>query len=156
MIPVIEHQVLEHNWMTVEDFTNVIAVAGMTPGPIGTNSAIFVGYNTAGIFGAISAAAGMILPSLILVVLIATFFYKINDNKMVKSAFYGLRPIVTALIIYGAIRFAMRNGLIGDWSSQTVIIGLVFAASLFSLAYLKIHPFFVIVLSGLVGVAIFS
>lgn len=156
MIPVIERQVTDHGWMSTQEFTDVIAVAGMSPGPIGTNSAVFVGYSTAGFWGAVFSAAGMILPSLILVVLIATYFYRINQNTIVQSAFYGLRPIVTGLIIYGAIRFANSNGLIGELSSKTVITACIFAASLFALTYMRLHPFYVIVLSGLVGTAIFG
>jgi chromate transporter len=156
MIPVIERQVTNHNWMSIEDFTNVIAVAGMSPGPIGTNSAIFVGYKTAGLAGAVCSAAGMVLPSLIIVVLVATFFYKFDQNVWVKAAFYGLRPIITGLILFGAIRFAKSNHIIGEFSSDTVIAVCLFAASLFALMYVKLHPFYVIVLSGLVGIAIYG
>lgn len=156
MIPVIEQQVSSHGWMTTQEFTDAIAVAGMSPGPIGTNSAIFVGYKTAGLPGAIASAAGMVVPSLVIVIAVAAFFYKIHHNNWVKAAFYGLRPIITGLIIYGAIRFAVSNGVIGSLSTHTLIALLLFAASLFALLYVRLHPFFVIVLSGLVGIAIYG
>lgn len=156
MIPIIESEVSNHGWMTTQEFTDVIAVAGMSPGPIGTNSAIFVGYKTAGLPGAISATAGMVLPSLMIVIFVASFFYKMNENRFVKAAFYGLRPVITGLIFYGAIRFAISNQLIGDFSVNSVIMIGFFVVALVCLLYYRIHPLYVIVASGIVSVAIFS
>lgn len=68
MIPIIEIEVIKKGWMTTQEFTDVIAVAGMSPGPIATNSAIFVGYQVEGITGAIAAGLGMVIPSLLLVI----------------------------------------------------------------------------------------
>jgi len=67
-----------------------------------------------------------------------------------------LRPIITGLILFGAIRFAKSNHIIGAFSTETVISLSLFAASLFALMYIRLHPFFVIVLSGLVGIAIYG
>ena len=156
MIPVIEREVTAHQWMTIQDFTNVIAVAGMSPGPIGTNSAIFVGFKTAGLPGAIFAMLGMVLPSLLIVIAVAAFFYRIHGNKWVQYAFYGLRPIITGLIIYGAIRFGASNGVIAAVSPNMMIAVAIFAVSLFALLKMRMHPFYVIVLSGLVGAAVYS
>ncbi|WP_127578864.1 chromate transporter [Paenibacillus koleovorans] len=156
MIPVIEQQVASHGWMTLEDFTDAIAVAGMSPGPIGTNSAIFVGYNVAGTPGAVFSALGMVLPSLFIVILVGLGLSRIDKNKWVQMAFYGLRPIITGLIVYGAIRFAKNNHLIGSFSLDMVIALLIFAGSLLAMMKFRMHPFFVILLSGLTGVAIYS
>lgn len=156
MIPVIERQVTEHGWMSIQDFTDVIAVAGMSPGPIGTNSAIFVGYQVAGLSGAVFAAAGMVLPSLLIVILVGLFFSKMDKNKWVQSAFYGLRPIITGLIFYGAIRFAVSNHIIGVMSMDTLGALLFFGCSLIALLRFRMHPFYVIIISGLSGVAIYS
>ena len=152
MIPVIEIEVSNHGWMTTQEFTDVIAVAGMSPGPIATNSAIFVGYKTAELPGAIVSALGMVIPSLLIILIIATFFFKLNENRFVKSAFYGLRPIITGLIVYAAIRFAITNDVIGSLSWHTVGLVSIFGLSLFALIKLKMHPIFVIVLSGICGV----
>jgi chromate transporter len=156
MIPIIERQVTAHGWMTIQDFTDVIAVAGMSPGPIGTNSAIFVGYQVAKLPGAIFAAAGMVLPSLLIVILAGLFFSKIDRNRWVQSAFYGLRPIVTGLIFYGAVRFAISNHIIGELNGATLVAMLFFACSLLALLRFKMHPFFVIMISGLTGIAVYS
>src|SRR5690625_6219897 len=119
MIPIIETEVVSHGWMTVQEFTNIIATAGMSPGPMATNIAIFIGYQTAGILGAIVSALGMLLPSLIIILIISSFFNKANQNKYVQYAFYGLRPIVVGLIIYATIKFDIANHLIVSLSFQT-------------------------------------
>jgi chromate transporter len=157
MIPIIEMQVSQHGWMTAEKFTNMIAIAGMSPGPIATNSAVLVGYSTAGFSGATMAAIGILLPSLFLVIIIATFFKKFHDNPIVQSLFYGLKPLVASLIIYAAISFSLSNNLITEnISFHSVSLLLIFSGSLFALLKLRWHPLFVIVLSGLVGVALYS
>lgn len=156
MIPVIELEVSKHGWMTTQEFTDVIAIAGMSPGPIATNSAIFVGYKTAGLPGAIFSTLGMVLPSLIIILIIASFFYRLSDHKLVKSAFYGLRPVITGLIIYAAITFAISNNIIGELTWQTLSLIIIFVLSLFALIRLKLHPISVILMSGIIGIIIFS
>ncbi len=97
------------------------------------------------------------MPSLIIVVAVATFFYKIYKHKVVKSAFYGLRAIVTGLIFYGAIKFGLSSNMVTfDLTWYTMIAWIIFVSSLFALLKLKTHPLYVIVLSGLFGAAIFS
>lgn len=155
ILPVIEREVTRHGWMTTQEFIDVIAVAGMSPGPIATNTSIFVGYNTAGVPGAVVSTLGMAFPSFLIVVLVALFFYKVHKSKLVKSAFYGLRPIITALIIYGAYRFAKSNGLIGPLSVEMLIPLTIFVVSLVALLRFKLHPFYTIVMSGIAGVIIY-
>jgi len=156
MIPVIEMEVSKHGWLTTQEFTDVIAIAGMSPGPIATNSAIVVGYKTAGWAGATASALGMVLPSLIIILVVASFFYRINQNRLVKSAFYGLRPIITGFIVYAALRFAVSNEVIGviSWYSLSLLV--IFAASFFALVRFRVHPVFVISLAGMVGIFLYS
>ncbi|MGN8648088.1 chromate transporter [Gracilibacillus sp. HCP3S3_G5_1] len=155
MIPVIEREVSQHGWMTTQEFTDVIAVAGMSPGPIATNSAIFVGYQTAGFSGAVASALGMVIPSLLIILVIATFFFKFNELRLVKAAFYGLRPIITGLIIYAALNFAISNNVIGEVSFQTISLLIIFGLSFFALMKLRMHPLYVIALAGLFGVVLY-
>ena len=112
MIPIIETEVLKHGWMTTQQFTDVIAIAGMSPGPIAANSAILVGYSTSGVTGAIVSTLGILLPAIIIVIVVATFFIKLHHYPVVNFIFYGLRPIVTSLVVYAAIRFAVSNNMI--------------------------------------------
>lgn len=155
MIPVIEMEVSNHGWMTTQEFTDVIAIAGMSPGPIATNSAIFVGYQTAALPGAIVSAIAMVIPSLLIILIIATFFFKFNELKIVKSAFYGLRPIITGLILYAALNFAITNNVIGELSFETVSLAAIFGFSLFALMKWKLHPIVVIALAGVFGVVLY-
>jgi len=157
MIPVIETEVSQHGWMTTQQFTDVIAIAGMSPGPIAMNSAVLVGYSTAGVIGAIISALGILLPAIILVIVVGTFFIKLHHYLVVQSIFYGLRPIVTSLVIYAAISFALSNNMISPVISwKTVSLLLIFALSLIALLKLRWNPAYVIVLSGLVGVVLYS
>ncbi|MEQ6377881.1 chromate transporter [Bacillaceae bacterium S4-13-58] len=156
MIPVIEMEVSNHGWMTTQEFTDVIAIAGMSPGPIATNSAIFVGYKTAELPGAIVSALAMVIPSLLIILIIATFFFRFNEKPLVKSAFYGLRPIITGLIVYAAIKFAISNDVLStEVSWHTLSLLMIFGLSLFALIKLRMHPVLVIALSGIVGVVLY-
>lgn len=156
IIPIIEMEVIKKGWMSTQQFTDLIAIASMSPGPIATNSSILVGYKVQGIAGAIAAGLGMVLPSLILVILIAVFFYRIHKNKYVESAFYGLRPIITGLIGYAAIKFAISNHLVDSISWYSSSLLLIFALSLFALIKLRWHPALVILISGILGAAIYT
>lgn len=152
MIPVIDFEVTRHGWMTTREFTEIIAVAGMSPGPIATNSAIIVGYKTAGISGAIVSAIGMTLPTLILILFVSGIFFRYHETKWVKSAFYGLRPIITGLIIYAAIRFAISNHIVGGLSWHTLSLAAITVVSLVALIKFRIHPIAVLLASGVAGV----
>jgi chromate transporter len=156
MIPVIQHEVTAHQWMTDAKYAEGVALAGMSPGPIATNSAIFVGYHTAGIMGSIFAAIGIILPSIIAIVLLSIVFYKLADNKDFKSALYGLRPIIVALILFAAFRLALVNPHVNGWTWSTLVTALFLIAAFTAMYRFKMHPFAIILLSGLVGVAVYG
>lgn len=87
-----------YDWLSAESLPDMIAVSESTPGPIGINMATYAGFHAAGILGAITATCALILPSIIIIVLIAKFLAKFNENKLVQSSFSGLRPAVTGLI----------------------------------------------------------
>lgn len=157
MIPLIQQEAVErHHWMTTSEFSDVIATAGMSPGPIAANSAVFIGYSQMGFPGAMLAAAGMMLPSLLIILLIGSIFYKVQDHRIVKSAFYGLRAVITGLIIYAALLFAQNNGLFASWNWHMASQWLIYACCLIALFRYRMHPVHVILLSGLVGIAVYS
>lgn len=157
MIPLIQEEVvIRHGWLTLQQFSDVIAVAGMSPGPISTNSAIMIGYQQLGIWGAVVSALGMTLPSLLIILVVASIFYKINENTIVNAALYGLRSVITGLIIYVTFIFAVNNGVIASLSWQAISLMVIFIVSLVVLYKFKIHPIIVIVISGLVGIALYS
>ena len=100
MIPLIQREVIErHKWINSKDFVDMLVLAQSTPGPIAVNTAVFVGYKTAGIAGAVAATLGTILPSFIVILLLALFFAEVRENRYVDAAFRAMRPAVVALIV---------------------------------------------------------
>lgn len=85
-------------WFTQQQLADMVAVSESTPGPIGINMATYVGFTTSGIPGAIIATLGFIIPSIVIVTIVSKFLDKFNENKLVKGAFYGLRPASVGLI----------------------------------------------------------
>lgn len=156
MIPVIEHETISRGWMNAAAFSDMIAVAGASPGPIATNIAIMVGYQSHGWPGAAVSAIGMTLPSLLLVVAAGLLLAKFQQHPFLESVFYGLRPIVAALIFYASYRMLRTGGtlLAIDW--RTALFLAIFAGALIALMRFRVHPLVVIAVSGLVGVAVYA
>ena len=97
MLPLIQRDVVDRGWMTKEDFIDVFSVAQSLPGIFAVNIAIFVGYKLKKTWGGFVCALGTILPSFVIMLLIALFFTQVKDNVWVEKAFMGLRPAVVAL-----------------------------------------------------------
>ena len=170
MIPLIEREMAIHNWLTSQEFVNIISISEMTPGPIAINAATFIGYRVGGTPGAILATAGVTLPSLVLILTIFYFFYKHHNQPIVKEAIYGIRPVVLALIIQAAI-FIAKNTLLKEgadikaaFNSDTAshILEIINPAtiaitviSLITLLFSKIHPILVILAAGAIGVVLY-
>ena len=104
MIPIIQREVVENKkWVTDDDILNVIAIAESTPGPIAINSATFIGYKVAGVIGAACATLGVVIPSFVIISVIAYFLNKFSEIKAVQYAFHGIRAGVLALVIKALI-----------------------------------------------------
>jgi len=155
VIPMIQYQMSSQAWLSDSEFQQIATLASMAPGSVATNSATLIGYHIAGTPGAIVSTAGIIMPSLLIIVLIAAFFYKFHNNKWVKAAFYGLRPIIVALIGYAALLLGAQT--IGFSSpSWTMIMTIVICvASLLALIKYKLHPFLVVIAAGVAGIILF-
>ena len=128
MIPLINDQMLSHGWMTTQEVADIVAIAEMTPGPLGLNCATFAGARTAGTLGAISASLGVVTPSLTLTMLAAVFLEKFKENRLLEEAMYGVRPVCIGLIFAVIIQQSMSNyagTLFGFVSWQAVLIGAV-------------------------------
>ena len=116
--------VVHHHWLSSAEFTNVVAISQMTPGPIGINSATYVGYAvTQSVWGAVVTTIAVCLPSFILVLLISYFFVKCKDNKYIKAAMSGLLPMSVSLIAAAALLLMNKENFI-DYKSI-----LIFAAA---------------------------
>ena len=113
-IPFLQHMGEATGWFTNQDLTMMIAVSESTPGPLGVNMATYVGYETAGIPGALTATLGVITPGLLIILLIASFLGKFRNNRHVEAVFDGLRPASTALIVSAGITVAISIFFVAD------------------------------------------
>lgn len=122
MLSLIQHEIVDiHHWLTPQQFTDVVAISQMTPGPIGINSATYVGYAvTQSVWGAVLATVAVCLPSFILVLLISYFFAKCKDNKYIKAAMSGLLPMSVALIASAALLMMNRENFM-DYKSIGIL-----------------------------------
>ena len=128
MIPLINDQMLSHGWMTAAEVADIVAIAEMTPGPLGLNCATFAGARTAGMAGAIAASLGVLTPTLTLTMLAAVFLEKFKQSRLMGEALYGIRPACIGLIFAVIIQQSMANyagTLFGFLSWPAVTIGLV-------------------------------
>ena len=127
MIPLINDQMLSHGWMTAQEVADIVAIAEMTPGPLGLNCATFAGTRTAGVPGALFASLGVIFPSLTVTMLAAMFLRKFKESRLVEEALFGIRPVCIGMIFAVIIQQSMVNyagTLLGFVSWQAVVIGL--------------------------------
>ena len=99
MIPLIKDAVISNSWITEEAFTNFIGVCESTPGPVAINMATYIGKEVGGVFGSVCATLGVVLPSFIIILLVATILSKIITNKYLKRFIEGLKPVIMALIL---------------------------------------------------------
>ena len=150
-------------WYSHMDLANMIAISESTPGPVGVNTATYVGNTVAGILGSVVATAALIVPSIIIIIIISKFLNKFKDSKHVKNVFYGLRPASVGLIAaagYSVITMALLNmeqynktGIISDIFNIKAII---FATILLIITNLnktnKSHPVIFILVSAFIGI----
>ena len=154
--------VMHHHWLSSAEFTNIVAISQMTPGPIGINTATYCGYaavhnmglsNTMAIFGSITATFALVLPSLILMLLISKMFLKYMKTPVVQSIFMGLRPVVVGLLaaatllLCNAENFSLPS--INVWQFS-ISIGL-FIATFIGTMWLKINPIRMICYAAVAG-----
>lgn len=144
MLPLIQEEMINHGWLTVPEFIDIVAVSQMTPGAIAINNATFVGFKLAGIPGVLATTIGIISPSLIIITIIAGIMAKFKDNPILERAWRGIRPAVVGLILVAVISLG-REAITGV--KQLVIAGV----ALFLVAKVKLHPILVIVISALMG-----
>ncbi len=149
MIPLIQEEIIKrHGFLTTEQFGDIIAIAEMTPGPIAVNSATFVGYNVSGVAGALVSTVGVVMPSFIIILILARFFVQYQHHSITESLFRGIRPMVVALIISAGV-FIGSMALV-DMKSVIIWIA-VFAA----INKAGVHPIAAIMSAGLLGILLF-
>lgn len=150
-MPLIQAQIVtQHQWLTMSEFTDLVTIAEMTPGPIAVNSATFVGTKIGGVFGALVATAGCILPACILVTLIAKLYLKYKNIAVLQSVLGSLRPAVVAMIASAGILIlvsAFWGGTVNLAATNWLMVG-IFLAAFLLLRKTKLNPIAVMVLAG--------
>ncbi len=145
-----------YGWFTTEQLTNMIAISESTPGPIGVNIATYVGFTINGVAGALFATLSLVLPSIIVILIIAGFLEKFKDNKTVKTVFYGLRPAVVGMLAVSLLTVFKTTFIIPDAASILASIDLlkvaVFAVLLFLVMKFKKHPVLYIAIGAVCGI----
>lgn len=157
MLPLIQEAVLTKGWATSEALINFIAVSESTPGPFAINMATYIGSEQGGVFGAFCATLGVVMPSFIIILLVAKFFEKFKESKIVKGCMSGLKPAVIGLI-GAAVLSVAATVFIPDGFAATIFTDpntylslAVFGVSVF-LAFRKVHPIAIICLSACLGI----
>jgi len=160
-MPLIQNQVVDLNhWMTLTEFTDLITIAEMTPGPIAINSATFVGIRIAGIPGALIATIGCVLPSCVIVSILAWIYFKYKDLTVIQGLLSGLRPAVVALIATAGLSIFVlavwgENGFSLNPQAINLVSVLLFSIAVFILRKWKPNPIFVMLGCGIIGGAIY-
>ena len=145
MIPLIERDVVERNgWLDKDMFVDLLAVAQSAPGVFAVNMAVFIGNKVRGRRGALAAAFGCVLPSVLIILLIALFFRQFRHIEVVNNVFMGIRPVVVALIAVPVFNLA-KSARIG-WGSAWIPL-----LSALLIVALGVSPVFVIIVAGLSG-----
>lgn len=149
MISLIQKELERYGWLNMKEFTDIIAIAEMTPGPIAINSGTFVGFqSTSTVLGALFATMAVIAPSFILVMILAHYFNKIKDSKYINAVIRYIRPTVIGLIILAALSL-VKTSIID------IPTFLISASVLTLMLKTEIDPIKVIILAGLSGALIY-
>ncbi len=157
MLPMIQEEVAAHGWLNQSELINFIAVSESTPGPFAVNIATFVGTRTGGIFGGLCATLGVILPSFVIILIVARCYQKFKSNKLVVGAMNGLKPAVVGLIaaallsLSGTVFFPQGlSATVFGTAHFYVSLG-IFAVAVV-LAFKKLHPILIVLISAVIGI----
>ena len=164
MLSLIEREIVGPGWNTEKMFTDIVAISQMTPGPIGINSATYIGYVAPihagfdnplwGILGSLLCTFVVVLPSFLLVAYTSHFISRHKESLIIRGIFSGLRPVVIGLIASAAL--LLMNGENFGYVDKDIIISVIIAAAaLATVLFTKIHPIIVILVAGLAGFIIY-
>ena len=148
MLPILRREVVEnHAWCTDEELANYYAVGQCTPGVIAVNTATFIGYKLAGAFGGILATFSVVLPSFIIILIIAAVLQNFADYPVVKNAFAGIRVAVVALVLNAVLKL-LKTAVV-DRPTLLIFIAVLLCAVIFS-----VSPVILVLAAGLLGIAL--
>ncbi len=166
MLALIEREIVGPGWITSQMFTDIVAISQMTPGPIGINSATYIGYVAPGeyspdfasplwgILGSVLCTLAVVLPSFLLVIYTSHLIARHRDSVIVKGIFAGLRPVVIGLIASAAL--LLMNGENFGYETSQILWSIALCAASFVMVYfMKWHPILIICLAGVAGYLIY-
>lgn len=147
------------DWYTMEELTNMIAISESTPGPLGLNMSTYAGFQTLGGLGGIVSTLGLVIPSIIVITLIAKFLENFNENKYVKGAFAGIRPAVTAIIasaVYGVCKVSLFTQTAEGYQPavKTIILCVIVFGLLQIKKLQKYHPAVWLLIAAVLGIVL--
>ncbi len=166
MLSLIQHETVEyHHWLSSSEFTDIVAISQMTPGPIGINSATYCGYTacanagystTMAILGSATSTFALVLPSLILMILISKMFMKYMHTRTVSSVFQGLRPAVVGLLAAATLLLCTRENFSSPKENlwQFCISCFLFIAAFYGVKIMKINPIRMILYCAVAGLVL--
>lgn len=164
MLSLIENEIVDKGWISERLFTDIVAVSQMTPGPIGINSATYIGYVAPGVagyegwwwglLGATVCSLVVVLPSFFLVIFTGRFIRRHKESAVVKGVFKGLRPVIVGLIAAAAL-LLMNTANFGSDTRDLAWSISICACAFCSVYFFKIHPIITIIAAAIVGLIVF-
>lgn len=157
MMPFLEDEVVERGWLSLEQFIDFVAISESTPGPFAVNIATYIGVEKAGFFGSVCATLGLVLPSFVIILLIARFYNKFKESRFVQGAMSGLKPVSIGLIAAAVVSIGQavlfpQGFAWSEFISYNFITSLLIFIPMFMLCLKKVHPILIILISGVMGV----
>ena len=159
MLPLMQQQVLARSWASEEELIHFIAVSESTPGPFAVNMATYIGAEMGGVLGSVCATLGVVLPSFVVILIVAKCYDKFRQSRIVKGCMSGLKPAVVGLIgnaflnVLMTVFFPAGLTLTAFANVSFYIYAAVFAGMLV-LAFRKVHPIIIICLSAVIGIVV--
>ncbi len=157
MLPLIQEAVLAHGWLDEQSLIDFIAVSESTPGPFAVNIATYIGAQTGGLLGSICATGGVVLPSFVIILIVAKCFERFQKSRLIKGCMSGLKPAVVGLI--GATVVSVGTTVLFPggisptvFTQPALYLSLGISALAFFMALKKVHPILIICLSALLGI----
>lgn len=151
MLPLIQDEVCKKkDWLTDEEFLDIISIVNSLPGMLATNSAGFVGYKKRGVKGFVTAIAGCITPSIVIILILATIFNQVADNRFVQAFFMGVRPCVVVIMVNAVIKLAKKV----DFKKVYNIVAVITAFAL--IAFLGVASLWLVIAAIVVSLIIYA
>lgn len=147
-------------WITPEEFADAVAAGNALPGPIAPQVSAFVGYKLAGVPGAVAAAAGSVLPTTLLMLVMVVYFYKVRESGLVKSMLQAVRPVVVGLLlwtaydmartVFGVPKYGLPGALTMGWDKLLIVL-----AAFLVLTFTRVNPAFIIFAAAMLGCLVY-